>query len=274
MEAETAVREFADGQSQATATVLRFANGLGPDLRTSHTTLFDRGVVPVLLGFDPRYQFVHPDDIAGCLEHAVRNDLDGVYNCAADGVLVLSEIIDLLGKRALPILPPLGTGLAVGALRRAGVHLPPEMLNQLRFGRGLDNRKLKATGYRYRYTTRETVLKLREHQRVASLRRRSGESYRYEEEVEEFLRYSPSVRPLERDAGHRLVNVPAGRDDAAMAQGGGVSAYADLRDEEVVALLPSLDGEDLHELREHERSNAGRTGVLRAIDSILERRHQ
>jgi UDP-glucose 4-epimerase len=146
------------------------------------------------------------------------------------------------------------------------------MLNQLRFGRALDNRKLKATGYRYRYTTRETVLKLREHQRVAPLLRRSGEPYRYEEEVEEFLRYSPSVRPLERDAGRRLVNVPAGQGGAAPAEGTQVSAYAELQDEEVVALLPSLDGEGLHELREHERSNAGRIGVLEAIDDILERR--
>ena len=43
------------------------------------------------------------------------------------------------------------------------------MLQQLRFGRAIDNRKLKASGYRYRYTTRETVLKLREHQRIAPL---------------------------------------------------------------------------------------------------------
>lgn len=271
VEAEAAVRDFAERQPEATVTVLRFANGLGPALRTSHTNLFDRPVVPVLLGFDPRYQFVHEDDMAGCLEHAVRNDLDGVYNCAADGVLVLSEVLDLLGKRALPILPPLGTGLVAGALRRAGLHLPPELLNQLRFGRALDNRKLKATGYRYRFTTRETVLKLREHRRVAPLLRGSGDSYRYEEEVEEFLRYSPSVRPLERDAGRRLVNVPAGQGGAALAQGSQVTAYADLRDEEVVALLPSLDDADLRELREHERSNAARSGVLDAIDRLLER---
>ena len=45
------------------------------------------------------------------------------------------------------------------------------MLRQLRFGRGLDNRRLKATGYRYRYTTRETVLRLGEHQRLEPILR-------------------------------------------------------------------------------------------------------
>ena len=48
--------------------------------------------VPGILGFDPRFQFIHEDDLAGCLEHAVRHDLEGVYNGAADGVLVLSEV--------------------------------------------------------------------------------------------------------------------------------------------------------------------------------------
>src|SRR5213076_1803400 len=70
----------------------------------------------------------------------------------------------------------------------------PEMLRQLRFGRGLDNRRFKATGFRYRCTTREAVLKLREHQRLAPLRRSNAEGYRYERQLEEFLRYSPSVR--------------------------------------------------------------------------------
>ena len=87
----------------------------------------------------------------------------GVYNVAADGVLALSEIIDLLGKRPLPVLPPWGTGLVAGPLRRLGFRIPDEVVNQLRFGRGVDNRLLKATGFRFGYTTRETVLKLGEH---------------------------------------------------------------------------------------------------------------
>ncbi len=110
-------------------------------------------------------------------------------------MLALTEVASLLGKLPAPILPPWGTGLAAAALSRAGVaRIPPELVNLLRFGRALDNRRLKATGYRFRYTTRETVLKLREHQRLAPLMRAGAAAYRYEGEVEEFLRYSPSVR--------------------------------------------------------------------------------
>ncbi|MDP9293271.1 MAG: hypothetical protein M3O90_02425 [Actinomycetota bacterium] len=68
------------------------------------------------------------------------------------------------------------------------------MLNQLRYGRGVDNRRLKATEAPLRYTTRETVAALAEHLRVAAVRPAGGESFRYEREVEEFLRYSPSVK--------------------------------------------------------------------------------
>jgi hypothetical protein len=68
------------------------------------------------------------------------------------------------------------------------------MLQQLRFGRGVDNRKLKATGFQYRYTTRETVQKLAEHLRLHPVLRGVQEPYRYEREVEDFLRWSPHVR--------------------------------------------------------------------------------
>jgi UDP-glucose 4-epimerase len=194
VEAEAAVGDFGAKHPQTTVTVLRFTHGLGPDIRTSHSQLLSLPVVPTILGFDPRYQFVHEDDIAGALAHAVREDLDGIYNVAADGVLALSEIISLLGKANAPILPPWGTGLAVAAARRLGIRIPREMVQELRFGRGLDNRRLKATGYRFRYTSRETIEKLREHQRVQPLLRDAGGEYRYEREVEDFLRWSPSVR--------------------------------------------------------------------------------
>ena len=68
------------------------------------------------------------------------------------------------------------------------------MVNQLRFGRGLDNRNFKATGFHYGYTSREAVLKLGEHLRLHPVLRGVDEPYPYEREVEEFLRWSPHVR--------------------------------------------------------------------------------
>ncbi len=270
VEADSAVRDFAEGNPDTIVTTLRFANGLGPAVRTSYTRYLDLPVIPTILGFDPRHQFLHEDDIAGVLEHAVRHDLDGVYNVAADGVLVLSEVIGLLGKLSAPALPPFATGLALPLLKRAKLPISADMLQHLRFGRGLDNRKLKATGYRYRYTTRETVLKLREHQRVGPLTRGMRESYRYEQEVEEFLRRSPSVRRGARPEPRS--NLAAGESAAPPPPSPSAPAgYADLAPEEVIALLASLEPAALTALREHEAGHAARTAVLAAMDALLAR---
>jgi UDP-glucose 4-epimerase len=311
VEAEGSLREFAERNPALTVTTLRFANVLGPDVRTSHTALFSLPVVPLILGFDPRYQFVHEDDVVHALEHAVLGRLPGVYNVAGDGVLALSEVAGLLGKPYAPLLPFWGTGLVASALRRVGVDIPPEALNQLRFGRGLDNRRYKATGFRYGYTSRETVLKLGEHLRLHPLLRHGQEPYRYEREVEHFLRWSPHVKNVrERPPGYGRVEEEAAeneqelrvraaeqtaeraieratkaeqavrraaaateraRDEREPATSP-IEHYDDLAAEEVIALLASLERDDLQTLRDHERRHANRVRVLSAIDSVLARR--
>jgi UDP-glucose 4-epimerase len=264
VEAESAVHEFAERRPHVTVTRLRFVDGLGPGLRTSWSRLLGLPAVPGILGFDPRCQFVHEDDIVGCLEHAVGHDIPGVFNCAADGVLALSEVAGLLGKPYAPLLPPWGTGLLAAATGRVGISLAPEVLRQMRFGRGVDNRRFKATGYRYRHTTRETVLRLGEHQRLQPLMRGARtETYRYEHALEEFLRYSPSVRPHARPAGDR----PERRNIAARAAGTPL-AVDDLEAAEIIALLPSLDAAGLRALHAHEIANRGRRTVISAIERL------
>jgi UDP-glucose 4-epimerase len=203
VEAEAAVAEFAEKRPDTTVTILRFSNVLGPEVRTSFTTILSLPAVPMVLGFDPRFQVVHEDDVVHALEHAAFRHLPGLYNVAADGVLAFSEAIDLVGKRPLPILPPWGTGLIAAPLRRMGLRFPDEIVNQLRFGRGLDNRKYKAAGFCYGYTSRETALKLGEHLRLHPILRGTDRSYTYERDVEEFLRRSRHVRRERLESGDK-----------------------------------------------------------------------
>lgn len=289
-EAESAVEDFRHRNPDTIVTVLRFTNGLGGGRPSSHARLLDLPAVPAILGFDPRCQFIHDEDVANVLEHAVRFDIDGIYNAAADGVLALSEVAGLLGKRLAPVLPPWGTGFGSAALRRAGVPVTAELERLLRFGRALDNRRLKATGFRFRYTTRESVMKLREHQRLAGLKRSDGEGYRYERELEEFLRYSPSVKAANAAPVLPTNVAPGGEQSAAQvavtsaAQPTGRSRpariaapqppapdYADLASDEIIALLGDLDAVALQRLRDHESAGGGRPEVLAAIESELSR---
>ena len=264
VEADSAVRDFAERKPGVTVTRLRFVNGLGPDLRTSWSRLFGLPAVPGILGFDPRLQFIHEDDIVGCLEHAIHHELPGAFNCAGDGVLALSEVAGLLGKPFAPVLPPLATGVAAGVAGRLGIRLPAEVQRQMRFGRAVDNRRFKATGYRYGYTTRETVQRLAEHQRLEPILRdgNAGQTYRYERELEDFLRYSPSVRPSSRlEAQAKPRNVAPGSPGAA-------PALDDLEADEIIALLPSLDPAGLKALHEHEVAHRGRRTVITAIERL------
>jgi UDP-glucose 4-epimerase len=121
----------------------------------------------------------------------------GIHNAAPDGVLALSEVASLLGKPFAPLLPPWGTSLATRATGIVGLHVPEEVRRQLRYGRGLDNRRLKLTGYRFGLTTRETIQAFATALRLKPLRENGEAPYRYEREVEEFLRWSPSVRRKE-----------------------------------------------------------------------------
>ena len=75
----------------------------------------------------------------------------------------------LLGKPLLPVLPPWGTVFAAASCAASASASRWSCCAQLRTGRGLDNRRLKASGFAFRYTTREAVLKLRAHQRLRPL---------------------------------------------------------------------------------------------------------
>ena len=260
--AEAAVREFAAHRRDTTVTILRLAEEIEPDERASRLGLLNLPVVPSMLGFDPRWQFVHEDDVVGALAFATRQELPGVYNVAGDGVLVLSEVASLLGKTMLPVLPPWGVGFAAAQLRRLGIRVPLETVRQLRYGRGLDNRRLKAAGYAYRYTSREAVVKLRARQRLQPMLHSGADPYRYEPEVEEFLRRSPSVRSAERSEAPAR---PAGATFRA-------HDYDRLSDTELIDIISSLEPDALSTLRTYEAEHQARGAVLEALDRTLARK--
>jgi UDP-glucose 4-epimerase len=257
--AEAQLQMFAARNPATTVTVLRVTHDIGAEIRSAFLSLLALPAVPSLLGFDPRCQLIHEEDVVGALAHAVGNDLGGTYNVAADGVLALSEVASLLGKPLLPVMPPWGTVLAAGRLRALGLRIPVELLHELRFGRGLDNRRLKATGYLYRYTTREALLKLRAAQRLRPLLGRGGDPYHYDREIEAFLRWSPSVRSAPG----------AGRRSARPPQTTSAGAYDQLSAAELVEIISSLEPDALIALRRYEESHLARTAVLEALDIRL-----
>ena len=201
LEVEGYVRDYAVDNPHVTVSMLRFSNVLGADIVTPITKVLELPVVPAVFGFDPRLQFTHQDDVLGALCHVALNDLPGTFNVAGDGFVTWSDVCGLVGRRRVA-LPPWGTGAAAGVLRRLGVvDLPPELLDLLRFGRGVDNSRLKRAGYRYRYTSPGAVEDFARTLRLEATVGRDRPAYRYDADVEEFFRRSPAVTERPGGAG-------------------------------------------------------------------------
>ena len=60
-------------------------------------------MIPTVLGFDPRLQFLHESDLLEVLRHAALGDVSGTFNVAGDGILMLSQAIRRIGRTSLPL---------------------------------------------------------------------------------------------------------------------------------------------------------------------------
>jgi UDP-glucose 4-epimerase len=191
VEVESYVRDYAIDNPHVTLTLLRFSNVLGADIVTSTSKALQLPVVPSILGFDPRLQFVHEDDVLRAIVFVLGHQLAGIYNVAGDGLLPWSEVVSMAGKSRLP-LPPLGRSLLAGPLSRLRIDMPAELADLLTYGRGTDNRRLKQAGFEYHYTSAGAVQAFVE---ALRLRRTVGAPvpYQYERDVEQFFRHSPAV---------------------------------------------------------------------------------
>lgn len=193
LEVESYVRDFARDNPHVALSLLRFSNVIGPDISTPLMDALALPLVPKVAGFDPRFQLVHEDDVVAALLFALAHEVPGIYNVAGDGMLPWSEIMAIAGKRGIP-MPPFGIGMATDPLRRLGlVNLAPELIDLLRYGRGIDNRAFKQAGFEYQYTTAGAVEAWVQSQRLAKTVGTKTFDYRYEEDVEKFFRHSPAV---------------------------------------------------------------------------------
>ncbi len=156
IEVEGYVRGFARRRPDTEILMLRFANVIGPRIRTSITDYFSLPVVPVPLGYDARMQFVHEDDAIDALVLGGSGSATGVVNVAGDGVVTVYQAVALAGRPVLPI-PLQSAGFVGGVARRIGVaDFSPDQMSFLAFGRGLDTTRMRTElGFQPRFTSLE-----------------------------------------------------------------------------------------------------------------------
>jgi UDP-glucose 4-epimerase len=141
-EIEGYVRGFARRRPDVTVTTLRLANVLGPHVTSPITSYFRLPVIPTVLGFDPRMQFVHEADLMRVLTHCVHHEVGGTFNVAGDGVMLLSQAVRRLRKPAVPLVRPAVGGVAAVLKSARMADFSPEQLGFLTFGRGIDTTRM------------------------------------------------------------------------------------------------------------------------------------
>ena len=106
VEMEGLLAGWRDRHPDTEVTVLRPCWIMGPTYWDHVTRFFSLPVIPMLLGYDPLMQFVHEEDCLRAFERATLNPIPGVFNVVARGVLPLSTLVRLAGKRILPLPAP------------------------------------------------------------------------------------------------------------------------------------------------------------------------
>ena len=103
VEVESLLADWGPRHPEIDVTVLRPCWIMGPSYWDHVVRYLARVVVPTLLGYDPLLQFVHEEDCLRAFEAAVLGHHPGVFNVVGRGVLPLSTILRLAGKRSLPL---------------------------------------------------------------------------------------------------------------------------------------------------------------------------
>jgi UDP-glucose 4-epimerase len=197
VEVERYVRDFGRRRPDVALTILRFANFIGSEIETTLTRYFSLPLVPSPIGYDPRLQFVHEEDAEEVLYRATREEHPGIFNVAADGVLLLSQAIRICGKLPLKVPLPFAQPVA-SVVRRFGlVDFPSDQIPFLVYGRVADNERLKRVfGYPPRYTTRDALEEfVRGHRSRRFITRETAAAW--EQEVYDFLRRTRRERAAE-----------------------------------------------------------------------------
>lgn len=155
--AEMAVSRFAAAHPEVCVTVIRSAILLDPEVERAVARTFRGRFIPALMGFDPQFQFLHPDDLIEVYVRALREDHPGVFNVAPEDAMPLSEMIRAGGKVGIP-MPHVIALPGYRLLWTAGIgEVHPSFLNFLRFSLITDGAKARAEfGFSPR-STRETV---------------------------------------------------------------------------------------------------------------------
>jgi len=148
LEIESYVRGLARRRPDVIVTTLRLANLMGAGVDSHVTRYLSLPIVPRVMGFDARLQFLHPSDAIAALLLVTHRDVPGTFNVGAADIVTLSQALRKMGRPAVGVPQP-ATPLVSTLVRRARlVDFSADQIDALTYGRAMDtSRFTDETGF-------------------------------------------------------------------------------------------------------------------------------
>jgi UDP-glucose 4-epimerase len=164
IEIETYVRGLARRRPDVAVSTLRLANLMGAGVDSHVTRYLSLPVVPRVMGFDARFQFLHPTDAVEALLWVTREDAPGTYNVAASDIVTLTQAIRMMGRPSIGV-PHFAAPSVAGLIRQARLgDFSSDQVDALTYGRAMATDRFTAAtaeidgvGFRPKYTSREAL---------------------------------------------------------------------------------------------------------------------
>ena len=164
IEIEAYVRGLARRRPDVDVSTLRLANLMGAGVDSHVTRYLSMPVVPRVMGFDARLQFLHPTDAVDALLWATREELPGTFNVAAADVITLTQAIRMMGRPSIGV-PQFAAPSVAGLIRQARLgDFSSDMVDALTYGRAMATTRFAAAtteidgiGFQPKYTSRQAL---------------------------------------------------------------------------------------------------------------------
>jgi UDP-glucose 4-epimerase len=158
VEIESYVRGLARRRPDVAVSTLRLAALMGAGVDSQVTRYLSLPVVPKVMGFDARLQFLHPSDALEALLLVTRRDLAGTYNVAASDIVTLTQAIAMMGRPSVGVLQAAAPVLATLVRQARLIDFSPDQIDALTYGRAMDTTRFtEAAGFVPRFSSRAAL---------------------------------------------------------------------------------------------------------------------
>lgn len=137
--------------------ILRPTNIIGDRIRNQVSQFLRGKMCPVLLGYDPMWQFIHEEDMANSILLALEGKKSGIYNVTGEGVIAFSHAIRLSGGTPMPV-PGFLSGAVISGLKLAGMYFPRHLVDFFKYPVVISDKAFrKDFGYEPRISTADAL---------------------------------------------------------------------------------------------------------------------